>query len=341
MRRIVVASPGGHAALRLVEGPDPVPGPGQVRVRVRAAGVNYADCMVRMGLYSAAKGRYPITPGFEFAGEVDAAGEWGRRFAPGTRVLGVTRFGGYAEAVVVDERQLWPCPDGWDFAECAAFPAAALTAYYGLFRVARIEPGETLLIHSAAGGAGSAFVQLGRIAGCRTVGVVGSPHKVPFCRALGADAVLLRSAGDWLQAAREAAPGGYDAIFDSGGVATLRSGYHLLAPGGRLVAYGFADMLPRGGGRPGWLRLAWNWLRVPRFSPLDMTTRNRGVAGFNVVYLFGRTQLLEDAMSRLLGWVAEGKLGKPAVRSFPLERAAEAQRALESGDTVGKLVLAT
>lgn len=339
MKRIVVRRPGGHGALELVREPDPVPGPGEARVAVRACGINYADCMVRLGLYTAAKDLYPLTPGFEFAGVVDAVGSGVTKVQHGQKVLGYTRFGGYTSSIVVSERQLFACPEGWSFSECAGFPAVYFTAYHALHKVAKVERGETLLIHSAAGGVGTALIQLARIAGCRVVGVVGATHKIEFCRQLGADEVIDRSKTPLWAEAERLAPQGYDAIFDANGVRSLREGFKRLGHGGRLVVYGFAEMLPRGKEKPGWLGLAWNWLRVPRFSPLDMTTTNRSVMGFNVVFLFHKLDLADRAMYDLLRWVHEGRIKKTPVSEFPLERVGEAHRSLESGRTTGKLVL--
>lgn len=339
MKRIVIETPGGHDAIQCVQESDPAPAAGEVLVAVHAAGVNYADCMVRMGYYSAAKGRYPITPGFEFSGEVQEAGAGVSNFKKGDRVFGITRFGGYTDRICADARLLWQCPDGWDFADCAGLPAVFLTAHYGLHRSARVEAGETVLIHSAAGGAGAAFIQLAQIAGCRTVGVVGAAHKAAYVRDLGCERVIVRSQEDLWDAAEAAAPNGYDVIFDSNGVRTLAEGYKRLAPGGRLVVYGFAELMPRGKDAPSRLSLAWNYLRVPTFNPLEMTGRNRGVLGFNVVYLFDRVELAQKGMKDILGWIAEGKIQKCPVTQFPLERAAQAHAALESGTTQGKLIL--
>jgi len=340
VKRIVVRNPGGHGALELVHEGDPVPGPGEARVAVRACGINYADCMVRQGLYKAAEGLYPMTPGFEFSGVVDALGSGATRVKHGQKVFGYTRFGGYASSIVVPERQLFPCPDGWSFSECAGFPAVYFTAYHALHRVAKVERGETILVHSAAGGVGTALIQLGKIAGCRVVGVVGSAHKVELCKSLGADAIVDRSLHkDFWREVELVAPNGFDAIFDANGVRSLREGFKRLAHGGRLVVYGFAEMLPRGKDTAGWLGLALNWLRVPRFSPLDMTTSNRAVMGFNVVFLFHKLDLADRAMFDLLRWVQEGRIAKTPVSEFPFEKPGEAHRALESGRTTGKLVL--
>lgn len=337
MKSVVVRRPGGHGALELVEEPDPAPGPGQYRVRARACGVNYADTIVREGWYEAAKGKYPIVPGFEFAGEIDAAGPGASGFSVGDRVFGFTRFGGYSSVQLAEPARLRAMPDGWSFEECAGLPAVHFTAYHALLGVAHAKAGETALVHSAAGGVGLALLQQARILGVRTVGVVGSPAKAAAARAAGAGSVVVRGPRLWDEV-DAAAPGGLDVVFDANGVTTPRPGYERLKPGGRLVVYGFAEMFPRGG-RPSYLSLAWNWLRVPRFSPLGMTARNRAVLGFNVVFLTEDAALAKDGFDRIAAWAREGSLAKTPVTAFPLAAAADAHRALEGGATTGKLVL--
>lgn len=334
MKRVIVRVPGGHKALELVTESDPDVPAGRVKVRVRAAGINYADTIVREGWYEAAKGKYPITPGFEFAGIVEAgAGP----FKPGDRVFGFTRFGGYASVQVVPPGQLRLMPASWSFADCAGVPAVHFTAYHALHQVAKVVTGETLLVHSAAGGVGTALLQQAKLAGCKTVAVAGSERKGRVAKDFGADAVVVRGPSLWKDI-DAAAPEGFDAIFDANGITTPRPGFARLKPGGRLVIYGFAEMFPRGG-RPSKLSLAWNWLRVPRFSPLEMTATNRAVLGFNIVFLTDRAELAKDGFDAIASWMESGQLKKPPVAEFPAERVADAHRALEAGDTVGKLVL--
>ena len=337
MKRIIVRRPGGHEALELIEEADPTPNAGQLRVRVRAAGINYADVVVREGYYEAAKGHYPITPGFEFAGVVDALGSGVSEFELGDRVFGFTRFGGYASIQITEPGRLRLMPEGWSFEECAALPAVHFTAYQALQKVAKVEAGETVLIHSAAGGVGTALLQQAKLAGLRAVAVVGSSKKESVAREYGADAVVVRGPRLWEDLDR-AAPEGFDAIFDANGVTTLKPGFNRLKLGGRLVVYGFAEIFPRGR-RPGLLGLAWNWLRVPRFSPLDLTASNRAVMGFNVVFLTEKASLAKEGFDKIAGWARSGELKKSPVTAFSVERVAEAHGALESGETVGKLVL--
>lgn len=341
MRRIVVHRPGGFEALRLEEAPTPDPGPGEVRLRVAAAGVNFADSAVRMGLYASAKqyAGWPITPGFDVAGRVDALGEGVRDLEVGEAVCGVTRFGGYASHVCLPRAQLFRVPPGMSTLEAAAFPTVTLTAWYALHRMLLPQAGMRVLLFSAAGGVGGAFCQLARLEGIEVIGVVGEPHKVAEAQRLGATHVIVRASGDLWRAAERLAPSGYDAILDANGPATLRQSYRHLAPQGRLVVYGFASMLRRGRGARSWPHLIAGRLRLARFDPLDMTTRNVSVMAFNLSFLFERRELLTQAMEELLGHIAAGRLVAPTIRTFPLERAAEAHRALASGTTVGKLVL--
>lgn len=350
MRKISIHRPGGYDRLvletcedlGLEEQPDDA-----VVVDVEAMGVNYADCCVRWGVYESAK-RYvgwPITPGFEVAGTVRARGRAATRFAVGDRVMGVTRFGGYATMVRVPEKHLYPFPAGFDAPQAAGFPAVFMTAYHALFQLVRLPEHATLLVHSAGGGVGSALVQLARAAGHRVVGVVGAPHKVAYVASLGADVVVDKSlhatkAALWREILA-AAPGGYDAAFDANGPSTLRESYAALRPTGKLVAYGAHGMLPKGGvsGRLDYVKAAWGLVTMPRFDPMALVTENKSVVGFNLSFLFERDDLVGEAMTQLLALASAAKIVAPAVRTFALDRAAEAHACIESGQSVGKLVL--
>lgn len=340
MRSVVVHRAGGYGRLTLEDHPDPTPGPGEVLVQTRAVGVNFADCIVRMGLYKSAKEYvgWPITPGFDFAGVVSAVGD-GVSLRVGDEVLGVTRFGAYSTHVVVPEDQVLPRPSQLSMEEAGAFPTIFLTAWYALHRLGNVRPGDAVLVHSAAGGVGGALVQLAKRAGATVVGVVGSAHKVPTVEEHGADVVIDRSAGDLWERARAASPDGYRIVLDANGVATLKDSYAHLAREGRLVVYGFHTMFSKGRGFPNPLKLAWGWLRTPRFDPLDMTSANKSVLGFNLSFLFHRKDVLREAMTDLLGALEEGAIRPPPVQCFALDAVADAHRAIESGRTVGKLVL--
>ena len=341
MQKVVIHRPGGYDRLCIEQHADLSPGPGEVLVAAEAIGVNYADCVTRMGLYASAKHYvgFPITPGFEVAGRVAAVGPGVTDLQAGTEVMAVTRFNGYATQVVVKRDQVFPRPAKLSVRQAAGFAAVFLTAWFALFELAHPRAGDTLLVHSAAGGVGGALVQLGRIAGCKVVGVVGASHKVDPVRRLGADEVIDKSREDLWQAAERISPEGYNVVLDANGVSTLQQSYRHLAPVGKLVVYGFHSMLPRKGGRPNRLRLLWDYTRTPRFNPFSLTTRNRSVLGFNLSFLFDRSEFLHEAMDQLLGWVEDDKIQPLAVHTYPFEQVAQAHRDLESGQTVGKLVL--
>ena len=233
-RKIVVHAAGGYDKLRVEAASVPAPGPGQVRIDVKAIGVNYADTTVRMGLYASAKEYvgWPITPGFEIAGTVGAVGEGVSDLPVGTPVFAVTRFGGYASHVVVDRPYVFRKPAGLTFEQAAALPAVYMTAWYALFELAHPRRGAKVLVHSAAGGVGSALVQMAKRAGAEVTGVVGRSAKVAVVQALGAGHVIDKSVSDLWREAEAIAPKGFDVILDANGVSTLRGSYeHLTRPG--------------------------------------------------------------------------------------------------------------
>jgi NADPH:quinone reductase-like Zn-dependent oxidoreductase len=340
MRRILIDRPGGYDALRLVEAGDPAPGPGQVLVAVEACGVNYADSIIRLGLYASAKQLhgYPITPGFEIAGRIAAVGVGATRWRIGDAVIGLSLFGGYTSHRVLDQDSVFALPESLDMAQGATLPTVFLTAWFMATQQLQARAGDRWLVHSAAGGVGSALVQLGRLAGCHVAGVVGSTHKVDACLANGAERAIDKSTQDLWRAAESFAPAGFHAIFDANGVSTLRASYDHLAPTGVLAIYGFHSMLPRDG-RLNWLRLAWHWLRTPRFNPLRMTQENRSVIAANLSFLQSEATRLREGMHWLLERFADGRLTPLPVTTFALSDAANAQRAIESGKTIGKLAL--
>ncbi len=340
MNRIVIRKPGDYSALESVSDPDPSPGPGEVVIRTRACGVNYADGIIRMGLYASARELhgYPITPGFEVSGTIESVGEGVQQWRTGDEVIGLTLFNGYASHLKLPAEGVFAKPAALDFTQAATIPTVFLTAWWMVHRQLHPEPGETWLVHSAAGGVGSALLQLGRLCGAKAIGVVGASHKVDHARSIGADAVIDKSSEPLWTRAEALVPGGFHAVFDANGVSTLGQSYEHLAPTGRLMVYGFASMLPRNG-RLNWLGLARDWLRTPRFNPMKMTQANRSVLAANLSFLQAHAPTMQAGMHWLLERFERGDLVPLPVETFPLARAADAQCRLESGRTVGKLAL--
>ena len=343
MKKIVIHRPGGFNRLKIESFRDPVASDDEVVVQVKAIGVNYADCVIRMGFYSSAKEYvgWPITPGFDFSGIVDQVGKNINNFKPGDRVFGITRFNGYSTHVMVPAIQLLQLPDSRSFEEGGAFATIFLTAYYALHMSVKLYPDSTILIHSAAGGVGCALLQLAKLAGWRTIGVVGQSDKVKIAEDMGADFVIDKSKQDLWKEVEKITPDGLDAVLDGNGYITLRDGLKHLRANGKLIAYGFHSMFPRKYGFPNPLKLAVDYFRTPRFNPLGMHDKNYSLVTFNLSFLFHRTDLLKIAVDDLYQWFKEGKISLPSITTYPFTDSAQAHRDLQSGRTVGKLVLVT
>ena len=341
MQKVVVRRPGGAERLVIEEAPDPVPQPREVCVSVRAIGINFADLVVRMGLYKSAREYvgWPITPGFELAGTVESVGSEVTTHRPGDSVIGVTRFGGYATRISLAEEQVVTIPRGMSMSQAATFPVAFLTAWYAVVELCRLRPKYRVLVHSAAGGVGGALVQLAKRAGANVVAVVSSSHKVEVARAYGADVVIDKSAESLWPAAERAAPGGFHAIFDANGAETLRQGYRHLAPTGRLIVYGFHTMLRRGSDRLNIFRALVEWLKIPRFDPIAMVDKNCGVFAFNLSYLFDQLEMFREAMADLVPSLERGELRCPPVSEIPFADVRRSHEMLHGGETVGKIAL--
>lgn len=341
MKKVVIHKAGDYRELKLETSPDLEPSDNEMVVEVKATGVNYADVIIRWGLYESAKKLvgWPITPGFEFSGIIKRVGSRITKFKVGDPVLGISLFNAYASEVKVPEHQVYHLPKNMSFEEAASFPAVFMTAYHALFQNIVTRKGMSALIHSAAGGVGSSLIQLCKIAGIETIGVVGSSHKVVTLKKLGCDHIIDKSKVDLWQTVKSLRPEGVDLIFDANGANSLKESYAHLATCGKLMAYGAHNFFPKTGGKVNYLKLIANYLQTPRFNPLDMTSDNKSIITFNLSFLFHRTDLLNEAMVDLLKWHGEGKIQLLSPTCYSLERVGDAHRDLESGSTVGKLVL--
>jgi len=339
---------GDLARLERVEEPLPDPGPGEARLRVEAVGLNFADILACLGLYSATPSG-PFTPGLECAGVIEALGppadaSAAQSFATGDRVCVLTRFGGYADALNCDLRYAVPVPRGWSAAEGAAWLVQGLTAWYGLVDRARTRAGECVLVQSAAGGVGLQALSLLDSIGARVIGTVGGIGKRDFLleragRHLRAPAVIVREPGRFPQqldvALAAVGASGFDVVFDAVHGPCFQPAFDRLAPEGRYVLFGAADFMPSGL-RPRYAGLLWRYLRRPRVDPLAMISLNRSLVAFNLIWLWEQVERAPAAISQLAGY--SNRPPHVGLR-LPFERAPEAMRALQSGSTIGKVVL--
>jgi alcohol dehydrogenase len=298
-------------------------------------------------LYSATpKGSF--IPGLEFAGVIDELGPGlaggASRFVlrPGDRVAGVTRFGGYATAVNAGLDYLWPIRPGWSFAEAAALPVQGLTAWYGLVAKGGVRRGEVVLVQSAAGGVGLHALSILKAVGARAIAVVGDESKRTWLvehRGLTPAAVIVRRRrtfdADLDRALAAMGVDGFDVVFDAVVGPFFRPAYDRLRPEGRIVVYGAADLMPSGR-RVNYLRLGSRYLRRPRVDPLELIPANRSVIGFNLIWLWDRVEQLAEGRAALDALVTAPPL---VGRSVPFSEAPDAMRYLQSGRSIGKIVL--
>ncbi len=321
----------------------PDPEPGEARVAVKAIGLNFADVFACLGLYSATPAG-AFVPGLELAGVVEAVGPATSPPAPkpGDRVIGLTRFGAYATTVNLDIRYLLPVPAEWSLAEAAAFPVQALTAWYGLIELGDLATGDCVLVHSAAGGVGLNALEILAARDARVIATVGRVAKQDFlverC-GLSRDQVIVRDPRRFRaqldQALKSRGLDGLDLVLDAIAGPFFQPAYERLRPEGRYVLYGAADFMPKRP-RPGYLRLAVKYLRRPRLDPLRMIADNKSVMAFNLIWLWERVDRLARAYGRLAGLIRRPPL---IGRRFGFGEAPAALRYLQSGESIGKIVL--
>lgn len=341
MKKIVIHKPGNYQELKIEEFKTPEPNENEILIKVAYVGINYADILIRWGVYKSAKDfvGWPITPGFEVSGVVEKVGSNITKFKVGDRVFAATRFGGYATHIILPEELVFNLPNNLTLEQGAAFPAVYLTAYHALLQNVVIRKGAKVLIHSCAGGVGSALLQLSKYLQFETTGVVGSTHKIEVAKKLGANHVIDKSSQDLWKEAEKISPKGYDVILDANGASTLKDSYMHLAPTGKLLCYGFHSMLPKTGGRLNYFKLIWTFLKTPRFNPLDMTDKNKSLVTFNLSYLFDKKDMFIEAVEHMVKLIESGDLKGPQVTVYDFEKVGIAHKALESGSTTGKIVL--
>lgn len=322
MKAVRVHENGGPEVLTLEEVPTPKPQAGEILIKVASVGINYADLMQRAGAYPL-PGGLPAILGFEVAGTVAALGDGVSGPAVGTRVIaGLGGGGGYAEYAVAPAITVFPIPDSLGYSEATGLFVQGLTAYSLLHDVGRLQPGETVLVHSAAGGVGSLAVQLARLLGAgRVIGTASTSGKLDFIRGLGADAAVDYSAADWTEAVQRATDGqGAHIILDAvGGEVGARS-LDVLGQGGRLVVYGAASGAPT------------------MVAAQQLSFKAQSVLGYSMGAGTPPEQLAAG-MRALLGFVAEGQLQVAVGHSYPLAQAALAHQAMAERKTTGKVVL--
>ncbi|NKX56331.1 NAD(P)H-quinone oxidoreductase [Arthrobacter mobilis] len=324
MKAVLYDGAGGPEVLRLREVPAPVPAPGEVLIDVAAAGLNRADVQQRRGVYPPPPGASEV-PGLEVSGRIAAVGDGVAGFGPGDEVCALLAGGGYAEQVAVPAGQVLPVPAGVDLATAAALPEVAATVFSNLFMTAAVQAGDHVLIHGGAGGIGTMAVQLVRAFGAVPMVTAGSRAKLDVARALGAEVLINYREEDFVARVREATGGhGADVILDVVGAKYLARNLEALATAGRLVVIGL-----QGGARA---ELDLGVLMRKRAAVIGTTLRARPVEE--------KAAIMRAVAEHVWPLVASGAVTAQVDKVFPLAEAAAAHEYFDSGDHVGKILLA-
>lgn len=328
MRAVVLTRYGGAGVLRISDVPTPEPQPHEVRVAIRLVGINFAEVLSRRGLYGWAP-RLPYILGMEACGIVDAIGSAVTTHRVGERVVVGTQFGTYAEFICVPAERALPAPRDFSDEECAAFAVNYLTAWIGLMEMARLRASDRLLVTSAAGGVGTAAVQIASKLGAHVIGAAG-PGKQDILRNLGAAIALDYGSRNWHHELGEV-----DAVLEMTGGPVYRTALRHLAPMGRLVMAGASDAFPRS--RNPLARIA-AIRNLPRTSIFDMLRRSYGVMSFHVGWLLDAGRIAAQ-WNDLVRFAEEYRIRPVIAREVAFAEIANAHRLLEERRNVGKVIV--
>ena len=313
---------GGPEVLKWSDAEKPQPRGSEVLIEVKSSGVNYADTARREGQYVVPTA-LPYVPGSEVAGVIVETGNDVRNFSKGQRVVALIESGGYSQYVAVDERVLTPVPDNVDFDQAVALPLQGLSAYHILKTMGRLAPGETVLIHAAAGGVGAIAVQLAKIFGAsKIIATASTDEKLAHAKKMGATHVVNYSEDGWVEKVKEITEGkGVDVALEMVGGDVFNQTVKCLASFGRLVIFGAASG------------------QQATFNPGQLMRKNQSVIGFFLPQIMRNPELFQQSFKELLGYMASGQLTLTIGGSYPLEEAAQAHQMLQGRKTIGKLVL--
>jgi NADPH2:quinone reductase len=322
VRAIVCHELSGPAALRMEEIAEPSPGPGQVRIRVRACGINFADSLIVRGQYQK-QPQPPFSPGFEVSGEVSKVGAGVTALALGDRVIAVTPHGGYAEQVIAEENRCVAMPAAMSWEHGAAFPVVFGTSHVALWHRARLQAGETLVVHGAAGGAGLTAVAIGKQLGATVIATANGSGKLDVARAHGADHLIDSSREDVRTRIKELTAGrGADVIYDPVGGELFAASLRSIAFEGRILIIGFA------GGK------------VQQIPANHLLVKNVDVIGVNwPAYAELNPRVMTESFQTLIKWYLDGKIKPHVSASYPLEQAVKALDDVVSRKSTGKVIL--
>jgi synaptic vesicle membrane protein VAT-1 len=343
MRTIVIKRFGGPSVLEAREAPDPQLKPGEVLVRVKTIGVNFADLLQRMGIYPGIP-KPPFVPGTEAAGVVEKIADGGKAgdgepLRVGDAVVAYCHFNAYAEWIAVPAGHVYKLPASMSFDEGAAFLVNYLTAYHSMFAMGNLQPGDRILIHSAAGAVGIAAVQLAKARGLEIFGTAG-PSKIEFLRKIGVDHAIDYEKNDFVNVVQKFAPDGIEMVMDAIGGKSYARSAECLGPTGRLVVFGLSAAA--GGSARNWFSALAALAQTPRFHPLKLMKKNMAVIGVSLTGIWNSSHgsaLLRREVSELLKMHAAGAIKPVIAKSYPLLDAASAHTYIHERKNIGKVLL--
>lgn len=311
-----------------------VPQPNEVTVEVKAIGLNFADFFCIHGLYKAAP-KYDLIPGLEFSGIVIDKGIGVNEFAPGDKVIGVSRFGAFATHINLNKNYLMKLPDDWSFEEGASFVVQALTAYYALKELGNIQKNQIVLIHSVAGGVGIYANRIAKKFDCITIGTVGSEAKIEKMKNENVDYILVRDS-NFIRSLKEILNNRkIDLLLESLTGKYFKETFNLLAPQGRAIIYGASNFATHTA-FPNYLELAFKYFTRPKVDILKLIEQNRSVMGFNLIWLYDKEIYLKSLLDELI----KLDLSKPCIGEiFKFDEMHKAIMKFQSGKTIGKVVV--
>ena len=336
MRAIVTTRNGDVRVMKVETRPNPIPAPGEVLIRVKAAGLNFADILARQGLYPDGPPK-PCVMGYEVSGLIEAVGEGVDRGIVGEPVIAMTRFGGQAELVCVPDAQVFEKPPELSFEQGAALPVNYLTAWALIVTMGGLRADESILIHNAGGGVGLAALEIARHIGAKTFGTA-SAGKHQFLRDRGLDHPIDYRDQDWLPVLMDLTEGrGVELIIDPLGGNSWKQSYRALRRTGRMGVFGMS--VASASGIKGKLKALKAVVSMPRYNPLGLMNRNKGVFGLNLGHMWGEGEKVASWTREIMRGVQQGWIRPHVDRTFSFEEIADAHRYIEARRNIGKIVL--
>ncbi|XP_068774912.1 synaptic vesicle membrane protein VAT-1 homolog, partial [Struthio camelus] len=335
-RALVLTGFGGYEKVKVQARRGGGPGPGELSVRVRACGLNFADLLARQGLYER-QPPPPYCPGMECAGTVRALGDGVRGRQVGDKVIVLAKSGLWQEVVNVPANQTWLMPEGMSFEEGAAFPVNYITAYMILFDFGNLRPNQSVLIHMAAGGVGTAAIQLCKTVENVTIFGTASASKHDALRESGVAHPIDYRTMDYVEEVRKISPKGVDIVMDPLGGSDTSKAFHLLKPMGKLITYGVSNLIT--GQKKNLMAVAKTWWNQFSINALQLLHHNKAVCGYNLGNMEEEYELLGGVITKLVNLYSQGKI-KPKIDSvWPFEQVADAMRQMQEKKNVGKVIL--